>query len=139
VQSVTPAPTQLPTITATGLLQWNQPGPAQDCAIVVRVDDGRGGFATATLNVQVQAEPPNNPPQFLTRSLPGPATEGTVYRTTILAADPDGDPISGFTLDADSTAKGMVITNGGVVTWTSAKQHATGPASFGWLDGVDRR
>ena len=48
VQSVTPAPTQLPTITATGLLQWNQPGPAQDCAIVVRVDDGRGGFATAT-------------------------------------------------------------------------------------------
>jgi hypothetical protein len=124
VQSVTPAPTQLPTITATGLLQWNQPGPAQDCAIVVRVDDGRGGFATAALNVQVQAEPPNNPPQFLTLSLPGPATEGTVYRTTILAADPDGDPISGFTLDADSTAKGMVIANGGVLTWTSAKQHA---------------
>ena len=125
VDSVTPTPTQMPTISQTGLFQWNQPGPiASNYAIVVKVDDGRNGFATATMNIAVQAAPANNPPQILTLTLPGPANEGILYSTTILTHDPDGDPIVSYALDAASVSKEMAISSTGVLTWTPEKEDA---------------
>lgn len=100
----------------TGIVAWTptvgQVGPR---SVIVRVNNGVGGFTTQAFSVLVSAGVPNRPPVIDTRP-PLVAVVGTPFGYTLHASDPDGGPVTyavrggpaGFAIDASS----------GVVTWT---------------------
>ena len=61
---------------------------------------------------------PNSPPTITTTTLPG-GTLGAAYSHTVLAVDPEADPIR-FTLDADSIGRGVAIhPDTGTLSWAN--------------------
>ncbi len=112
--SAAPAGAQINAL--SGVLNWTprteQLGPQ---AFVLRVDDGRGGWASQSFSVSVQ--PSNNTAPVIT-SLPG--TQGKAsreYRYAVVATDADGDALSYSLMVAPA---GMQIAADGRITWTPA-------------------
>jgi len=102
---------------ASGALTWT-PRVAQLGAqdFVLRVDDGRGGWATQSFSVDVQ---PNNNATPVITSLPGTqGKSGREYRYNVIASDADGDALSYSLSDAPA---GMQISSDGRITWTPAE------------------
>lgn len=102
----------------TGELAWtpaaNQIGTL---SVVIRVDDGTGGFATQGFAVVVAAGVSNRPPRFTSAAVAS-AEVGTSYALTLAATDPDGDSLT-FGLRRGPT--GMTVdSKTGVVNWTPA-------------------
>ncbi|MFN7783664.1 MAG: Ig-like domain-containing protein, partial [Lysobacterales bacterium] len=98
----------------SGALSWTpraeQLGPQ---AFVLRVDDGRGGWASQSFSVDVQ---PNNNATPVITSLPGTQGKaGREYRYAVVATDADGDALSYSLEDAPA---GMQIGSDGRITWT---------------------
>ncbi|WP_298850495.1 Ig-like domain-containing protein [uncultured Aquimonas sp.] len=112
--STSPAGAQIdPT---SGALTWT-PRVAQlgAQAFVVRVDDGRGGWATQSFSVDVQ---PNNNATPVITSLPGTqGKSGREYRYNVFASDADGDALIYSLMEAPA---GMQIAADGRITWTPA-------------------
>ena len=101
---------------ASGLVQWT-PGAAQvgPQDVQVRVDDGRGGFATQSYQVVVMATAANQAPLITSTPLFF-ATIGNLYAYPVTATDSDGDPVSFAILAGPS---GMTIDSvGGQAQWT---------------------
>ncbi|HUE70455.1 MAG TPA: putative Ig domain-containing protein [Pirellulaceae bacterium] len=103
------------TIDATGLVTW-QPTAEQlgSHQVQVRVEDGRGGFATQTWSVSVVTQTSNQPPS-ITSTPPQAATVGRQYAYDAAATDPDGDPL---TWSLDTAPAGMSIDPArGTIRW----------------------
>src|SRR5262249_32304925 len=104
-------------IDATGFVTW-QPTAAQfgANAVVVRVDDGRGGNAGQSFTVNVVSQQvADRPPAFVSKP-PVAATVGLSYRYDAQAVDPEGDPLA-WSLDA--APAGMSIDpQQGAIRWT---------------------
>ncbi|WP_337175299.1 putative Ig domain-containing protein [Paludisphaera sp.] len=101
---------------ATGVIGWT---PAESDlgthGVVVRADDGRGGWTEQAFDVVAIVPPPNRPPVFA--SLPRTdATIGARYEYAAAALDPDFDALT-FSLVAGPA--GMTVHPAtGVVSWT---------------------
>src|SRR5581483_4461131 len=82
------------TVSAAGMVSW-VPAAAQlgANAVAVRVEDGRGGFATQTFAVTVVEQRSNAPPA-ITSVPPLTATAGRPYTYDLAGSDPDGDPLA---------------------------------------------
>ena len=101
------APTGM-VVNASGLVEWT-PAPEQfgTNAVVIRVTDGRGGFATQSFLAIVVTLPENRPPQ-ITSSPALVTVVGRDYAYNARATDADGDPLfwslrtapAGMSLDA---------------------------------------
>ncbi len=90
----------------TGRIDWT-PDTTQigTHAVALRVDDGRGGFATQLYSVDVTAGAVNRPP-IITTVPSFVASQDEAYRYDMDALDPDGDRLSFAVLDGPS---GMAI------------------------------
>ena len=104
------------TIDAAGLVSW-QPTAEQlgSHQVQVRVDDGRGSFATQTYSISVVTQTSNQPPS-ITSTPPQAATVGRQYAYDAAGIDPDGDPL---TWSLDTAPAGMSIDPArGTIRWT---------------------
>ncbi|WP_395789156.1 putative Ig domain-containing protein [Aquimonas sp.] len=114
--SLTTAPAGARINASSGAMNWTpraeQLGPQ---AFVLRVDDGRGGWASQNFSVTVQ--PSNNAAPVIT-SLPGTQGKaGREYRYALVATDADGDALS---YSLQQAPAGMQISSAGRITWTPA-------------------
>ncbi len=103
--------------TASGHLTWT-PTAAGSFSFVIRATDVPTGSGVASRAVTQSFDlsvVPNSPPAITTTSLPPGST--AAYTHTILAVDPEADPIR-FRLDADSIDRGLTIDEAtGVLSW----------------------
>jgi RHS repeat-associated protein len=103
-------------IDASGLVTW-QPTAAEFGvnAVVLRVDDGRGGSASQSFTVNVVTQLSDRPPAVVTTP-PLTATVGRMYAYDAHAADPENDPVL---WSLDSAPAGMSINPQlGTIRWT---------------------
>lgn len=108
------------TITSAGLIEWvpaqTQFGPHN---VIVRVEDGRGGFDTQPFTVRALTDLVNDPPQILSNPLLR-LTLGDDYSYNPRAFDPDGDPLI-WTLT--TAPRGMSIDQEtGAIRWTPTEE-----------------
>tara|TARA_E500000305_G_scaffold36763_3_gene28012 strand:+ start:86 stop:17857 length:17772 start_codon:yes stop_codon:yes gene_type:complete len=101
------------TIDSTGLVSWTATATG-DFQVEVTVDDQRGGTATLQFVLPVR----NNAAPVFESNPPAPAFVGEVYIYNIVVSDPNLSDTVTLSLDADSLARGMILT-GNVLTWTA--------------------
>ncbi|MCU7935406.1 MAG: VCBS repeat-containing protein, partial [Candidatus Thiodiazotropha sp. (ex Dulcina madagascariensis)] len=127
------APAGMVIDTATGLINWT-PAMAQVGlqGVIVRVGDGKGGFATQSYSVTVSL-PANTPPSITSIAVTN-ATEGQLYNYDVDATDADGDTLSYSLVTAPA---GMTIDGtSGLIAWTpTAAQIGSHPVSVQADDG----
>jgi hypothetical protein len=101
--------------------------------ITLRVDDGRGGFATQAYVINVTNPPSNRPPYFTSVPVVD-ANVITAYAYQATAVDPDGNPL---TFSVASGPGGLKIDPGtGLVSWTpNAQQLGSNPVTLSVSDG----
>ncbi|MCU0963141.1 MAG: putative Ig domain-containing protein, partial [Pirellulaceae bacterium] len=111
-------------IDAAGAVQWQ---PARDLlgttqAVMIRVEDGRGGQDTQQFAIEVVSQDTNSAPRIVSV----PPLSGVVhraYRYDLAARDPEGDPV---VWSLDQAPDGMSIDPlRGTLRWTPAP-HQTG-------------
>jgi RHS repeat-associated protein len=113
--SLTTAPLAMQVNPSSGQLTWS---PTSDDLgthdVTLRVDDGRGGFATQSYVISVTNPPPNRPPYFTSVPVVD-ANVNTAYAYHATAVDPDGDAL---TFALTSGLAGMHIDpQSGLVSW----------------------
>lgn len=116
---------------ATGLFTWTPSvflNPGRYTVVVTVADDGTPrGTASTAINIDVTEAP--KPPQF-TDLPPQQTVEGTAYRVTIVATDPN-TPSSSITYNLDGAPAGASIDGAtGLITWTPAESQAPTNAIF---------
>jgi RHS repeat-associated protein len=136
--ALTIAPAGMTIDAGTGAILWTpdmtEVGPQN---VAVQVDDGQGGVATQTYQVVVAAQAPNQSPAIT--SVPvQQATVGQLYQYQVVAADPDGDPV---TYALSSGPAGMKIDPAtGLVQWTpTAAQVGPNVVTLAAVDPADAR
>ncbi|MFO0847151.1 MAG: putative Ig domain-containing protein [Gemmataceae bacterium] len=95
--AVGPLPAGLKVDDKTGLVTWT-PGVSQlgEQPVTLRVSDGRGGEATQSFTVCVDADPTNHPPVIVsTPLLVAPAAAGIVIMATVRDFTPDDPDFEG--------------------------------------------
>jgi hypothetical protein len=110
------------TINNEGLIQWTpQVGSATDYLITLQVTDTQNASVEQSYPLTI-APKPNTAPSISSVPLLA-AIEDTLYQYSVIATDPDGDPLS-YTL---ITAPTSMYINGSLVTWmpgyTNAGEH----------------
>ena len=95
----------------TGLVTWSLTANDRGThTVLIKVEDGRGGFAEQEYTVSVIDQPPNRPPFFTTSPIVD-ANINIAYTYDANASDPDGDiltfsflisPPAGMTIDPTS-------------------------------------
>ncbi len=100
----------------TGLVSWKPTaGELGANPVEVRVDDGRGGYATQTYSINVVSQLVIQPPS-ITSNPPQAATVGNLYAYDLKGSDPNNDPL---TWSLDTAPQGMSIDPGlGTLRWT---------------------
>jgi RHS repeat-associated protein len=122
--SVLTGPAGMTVDATTGQVTWSpQQSDLGTQAVLLRVDDGRGGLAQQQYTITVIAAPPNRPPVFTST----PVVDGNVntpYSYQATATDPDGtkptDPTGEtLTYSVVSGPQGLSVNpSTGLVTWT---------------------
>ncbi|MHB8956341.1 MAG: putative Ig domain-containing protein [Pirellulaceae bacterium] len=85
--------------------------------VMIRVEDGRGGFDTQTYGLQVALDIPNDPP--LITSQPRKTMRlGDTYFYQVQASDPNADPL---TYSFENAPLGMVIDSAGLIQWAPSE------------------
>ena len=75
-------------------VRWLSAGvPVGSCTITAKVDDGRGGSASSSVSVAVEAKP-NHPPTITCAADRSSVFAGERVHITTNASDPDGDPLA---------------------------------------------
>ncbi|MEJ6950101.1 putative Ig domain-containing protein [Natronospora cellulosivora (SeqCode)] len=96
----------------SGMIEWI-PTEKGEFQVIIRVEDGRGGYAEQTYTIGVSEEDENNPPSIISE----PVTIGTVgeeYQYQLIAVDEDGDPLTYALLQAPV---GMSINETALISW----------------------
>jgi len=92
-------------------VRWNSAGTTPGTyTVTVRVDDGRGGTATCSVDIRVEPRP-NRPPTISCSADRSSVFVGERVRITAVASDPDGDPLT----YSWRTSGGQIIGSGAVV------------------------
>src|SRR5262249_43118958 len=106
------------TVDAGGLVLWDPQGTQLGAnAVVIEVNDGRGGVATQSFMIEVTTSSRNREP-IITSTPPAGALVGRPYAYDVLAVDPDGDPL---TFQLDTAPRGMSVhPELGTVRWLPA-------------------
>jgi RHS repeat-associated protein len=122
--SVLTGPAGMTVDATTGRVTWSpQPGDLGTHAVLVRVDDGRGGVAQQQFTITAIAAPPNRPPVFTSTPIVD-ANVNTPYSYQATATDPDGtkptDPAGEtLTYSVVSGPQGLSVNPAtGLVAWT---------------------
>lgn len=125
------APSGMSIDPGSGSVAWNAPAQLVGAFnIVIRVRDGRGGFALQSYVLGVVPQIPNRPPMFTS----GPGTQtspGAAYAYQATGIDPDQDPLVFSLLNGPPS---MTMTPGGVLEWPFAVNGAH-PVSIRVDDG----
>jgi len=101
------------TITTDGLIAWNPTeSNAGDHIIGITATDARGAIATQGFLLSIK----KNLPPVITSNPIDTTTAGSIYRYSVKASDPDGDPLS-YRLTA--APDGMTIDSRGRILWNS--------------------
>ncbi|SFM59905.1 gliding motility-associated C-terminal domain-containing protein [Chitinophaga sp. YR627] len=104
-------------------------GYTGDDSFTVKIDDGKGGSTTVTVNITVKpviTTPVNNPPTGFGDSKTTP--ENTPVSGTVSGTDPDGDVVT-FTKATDPAHGTAVVGANGTYTYTPAAGYS-GPDNF---------
>ena len=114
--SLTTAPAGMTIDPASGFVEWTPNATQVDShAVVIRVEDGQGGFAVQNYTVEVNDTASNEYP-VITSTAPSYAPVGELYQYQVTATDPDGDPLEFLLLtDFDGMSIG---TTTGLIEWT---------------------
>jgi RHS repeat-associated protein len=122
--SVLTGPAGMTVDATTGRVTWSpQSGELGTHAVLLRVDDGRGGVAQQQFTITAIAAPPNRPPVFTSTPVVD-ANVNTPYSYQAMATDPDGtkptDPTGEtLTYSVVSGPQGLSVNPAtGLVTWT---------------------
>ncbi len=103
---------------------WTAPNAVGNYQIKLTVDDGKGGTAESTLNIEVAT---NHPPVISSLKADPPSLQFSSAATlTCIATDPDGDPLQYKWEAQDGTLSG----NGNIVTWISPATKAADYSVF---------
>jgi hypothetical protein len=97
-------------------VRWLSAGvPVGSCTITDKVDDGRGGTASASVNVRVEPKP-NHPPTITCSADRTSVFAGERVHITTSANDPDGDPLK-YSWQANP---GQIVGNGAAVDFDTS-------------------
>ncbi len=104
------------TVEGTGTdARWNSTGVAPGTyTVTVTADDGRGGTASASTDVQVEQKP-NSPPTISCAANPATITVGQRATIASRASDPDNDPLT----YSYKTTGGSIVGSGANVQFDS--------------------
>ncbi|MCK4658684.1 MAG: tandem-95 repeat protein [Phycisphaerae bacterium] len=132
--SLTARPAGMQIEASTGLITWT---PSQEQVdtheVVVRVDDGRGGWATQSYVLTVSQYGDNTAPRIVSTP-PFTAQVGEVYTYQVVAVDDDGDVLT-YSLETSPAGMEMVSTTG-LITWTpTAMQTGNHEVNIRVVDG----
>ncbi len=110
------APAGMSIDTVSGLIQW-LPSGAQGGSndVAIRVEDGKGGFATQVFTVQVEVA--NGAPFFTSAPITS-AAQGAPFAYDVDASDPDTDTLQ-YSLDSAPVGMGIDAATG-LIEWTPA-------------------
>lgn len=117
------APAGMTIDAGTGIVNWT---PASQLlgttqAVIVRVDDGRGGSDTQSFSLQVVTQDTNSAPRVVSNP-PLVGLVGRSYVYNLAAEDPEGDPL---VWSLDQSPLGMSIDSlRGTIRWTPAADQA---------------
>ena len=127
--SLSQAPPGMTVDAGTGVVQW-QPAVAQTGLhpVTLRVADPRGGAAVQRWLIDVTSTSLNRPPLFVGHASSLPLTQNSLATLSLLAQDPEGDPLryelvsapAGMSLSPASPGQGILV------TWTPTA------ADLGW-------
>lgn len=93
------------------MVRWLSAGTSVgDCTITVKVDDGRGGFASASTDIRVEPKP-NHPPTISCSADHPAVIAGERVHISTNASDPDGDTLT-YTWHANA---GQIVGSGSAV------------------------
>jgi len=113
--SLTAAPEGATIDPVTGVINWTPASDQQGAqSFEVAVDDGRELSATQAFDINVQVDPPNTDPEFLSTP-PVEAYLGNAYLYRVQANDANGDPLA---IALDAAPSGMAIDADGLISWT---------------------
>lgn len=119
------------TVTKQFWTEWRAPKFAGAFVITVNVSDGRGGTATKSLNMSVVD---NRAPVISSLTVSPPVLKrGETGAITVIATDPDGDPLTYTWL----TSTGKVAGAGNVGTWQAPTVDGTYEIQVVVSDGKD--
>ena len=111
--SLTTSPAGMIIDSVTGEIGWT-PTATGNFDITVSVDDGRGGVASQSFPLPVEAVPPTNDAPVIQSVPPTSTRSNLLYEYQIVAYDPNGDAL---TYSLTSAPQGMVLTADGVLSW----------------------
>lgn len=115
IWSLTAAPEGATIDPGTGVINWTPASDQQGAqSFEVSVDDGRGLSATQAFDINVQVDPPNTDPEFLSTP-PVEVYLGNAYLYRVQVNDVNGDPLA---IALDAAPSGMAIDADGLVSWT---------------------
>ncbi len=116
--SLVTSPSGMTMDSSTGLVQWTPSSDqADEQAIVIRADDGKGGYAQQSYSIAVYTGIPNYQPE-ITSTPKGYVVAETIYEYQVQAVDPDSDTI---TYSLEIAPAGMTVDPvTGLIQWKPA-------------------
>ncbi|MBP7936251.1 MAG: PKD domain-containing protein [Phycisphaerae bacterium] len=123
------APDGMVVVAASGLIEWTpQATQLGTHPVVLRADDGRGGYTQQSFQVTVSADGTNRAPRIVSTAITT-VMAGQNYQYVVVASDEDGDALS-FALEAAPAAMTIDAATGAIGWATTAEDVGRHPVTI---------